>query len=172
MKVLGVVAGPRRGGNTARLVEGVLAGAAESGHETHIYYMSDMDVSPLMHDGEEYVYPEDDFASLMPHIESMGALVLGSPVYYDHVSTRCKLFIDRLYYYGKSHGDEYRALFPGGVKFVPVLSCGWDNPDVYGEVQEWMNKRMTHYWDMKVAGSLKAYGTGSHPVQTDTVLLA
>ena len=42
MKVMGIVAGPRKEGHTARLVEAVLSGAREAGHETEIFYMSDM----------------------------------------------------------------------------------------------------------------------------------
>jgi multimeric flavodoxin WrbA len=171
MKVLGIVAGPRKKGNTARLVEEVISGAESAGHETHIFYMSEMKVNPLDVDEKGYLYPGDDFNKLMPHLESMDALVLGSPIYYDQVSSRAKLFIDRLYYYSGSHGDEFRKLFPDNVKFVSVVTCGWDNPNVYGDVVEWLHGRMTHYWKMKIHGALKAYGTGSEPVRNNSKLL-
>ena len=171
MKVVGIVAGPRKTGNTARLVEEVITGANEAGHETLLFYLSEMDVAPLGADEVGYVYPVDGFSELMPHLESMGALVLGTPIYYDHVSARAKLFIDRLYYYSKSHGDEYRELFPDHVKFVGVFSCGWDNPNVYGEVVDWLNGRMSHYWNMDIVDSLKAYGTGNKPVKDNQNLL-
>lgn len=171
MKVVGIVAGPRKTGNTARLVEEVVSGAKDVGHETLMFYLSEMEVAPLGADEDGYVYPEDGFSELMPHLESMGALVLGTPIYYDHVSARAKIFIDRLYYYSKSHGDEYRTLFPDHVKFVGVFSCGWDNPDVYGEVVDWLNGRMSHYWNMDINDSLKAYGTGNKPVRDNQGLL-
>lgn len=171
MKVIGIVAGPRKTGNTARLVEEVISGASDAGHETLLFYLSEMDIGPLEADMDGYVYPEDDFVELMPHLESMGALVLGSPIYYDHVSARAKLFIDRLYYYSKSHGDEYRKLFPDNVKFISVFSCGWDNPNVYSEVIDWLNERMSHYWRMDIVDSLKAHGTGNKPAKENEVLL-
>ena len=171
MKVLGVVGGPRKTGNTARLVEEVLAGARDSGHETHVFYLSEMELGPLGHDGERYVYPEDGFSSMMPHLEIMGAIVIGTPIYYDHVSSLTKLFMDRLYYYSKSHGDEYRRRFPDGVKCVNVVTCGWDNPNAYEEVLEWMNGRMRNYWRMRILDGLKACGTGNHPVAKDAELL-
>ena len=171
MKVIGIVAGPRKTGNTARIVEEVIHGAKDAGHETMLYYLSEMDVNPLGADENGYVYPDDGFTELMPHLESMGALVLGTPIYYDHVSARAKLFIDRLYYYSRSHGDEYRKLFPDNVKFIGVYSCGWDNPNVYGEVIEWLNGRMSHYWNMDIIGSLKAYGTGNKPAKDNKGLL-
>ena len=171
MKVIGVVGGPRKTGNTARLVEEVLAGAREASHETHIFYLSEMEIGPLDHDGGGYVYPEDDFKSMMPHLETMGGIVLGTPIYYDHVSSRAKLFIDRLYYYSKSHGDEYRRRFPDGVKCVNIVTCGWDNHNAYDEVLEWMDGRMRNYWKMKIVDGLKAYGTGNLPVAENKELL-
>ncbi|HUV33912.1 MAG TPA: flavodoxin family protein, partial [Candidatus Desulfaltia sp.] len=82
MKIIGVVGGPRKTGNTARLVEEVLAGAREAGHETHRFYLGEMEIRPLDHDGGGYVYPEDDFESMMPHLETMGGIVMGTPIYY------------------------------------------------------------------------------------------
>lgn len=171
MKVVGLVAGPRKSGNTASLVEEVIAGARDAGHEVHVFYMGEMQVHPLNADDDGYVYPDDDFVKLMPYLETMGALVLGSPIYYDHVSARAKLFIDRLYYYSGSHGVEYRKRFPNSVKFISVFSCGWDNPNVYGEVVAWLNERMAHYWNMEICGSLKAFGTGSKPVKDNEIIL-
>ena len=171
MKVVGIVASPRKTGNTARLVEEVLSGAMEVGHEAILFYMSEIDISPLNADENGYLYPEDGSFEMMPHLESMGALVLGTPIYYDHVSTRAKLFIDRLYYYCRSHGSEYRERFPENVKFIGVFSYGWNNPNVYGEVVEWLNGRMSHYWDMKIIDSLKAFGTGDKPVKNNLELL-
>ena len=171
MKVLGIVAGPRKAGHTAKLVEETLKGAEEAGHETVLFYLSDLEIKPLDDAEDGYSYPKDGFTELMPHIESMGALVLGTPIYYDHVSSRAKLFIDRLYYYSGSHGEEYRAKFPDGVKFVNAVTCGWDRADVYGEVVKWLNGRMTNYWKMRIHGSLKAHGTGNNPVIENEKLL-
>ncbi len=171
MKVIGIVAGPRRTGNTARLIEEVIAGAEAAGHETHIFYMGEMSIQPLNADETGYVYPDDDFKTLMPYLESMDALVLGTPIYYDHISARTKIFIDRLYYYSTSHGTEYRKLIPDRIKFIGIYACGWDNQNVYGEVVEWLEARMSHYWNMEPAGSLKAYGTGKKPVSENKELL-
>ena len=171
MKVLGIVAGPRRKGNTARLVEEILKGAEEVGHETEIFYMGDMEVKPLTDAKEGYGYPDDDFTEMMPHIESMGAFVFGSPIYYDQVSSRAKLFIDRLYYYSRSHGGEYYERFPKKVKFISAVTCGWDNKDAYNEVVHWLNGRMTNYWKMEIVGSLKAHGSGNKPVRDNKTLL-
>jgi len=171
MKVIGIVGGPRREGNTARLVEEVLAGARENGNETHIFYLGDMEINPLQWDEDGYIYPDDDFTTIMPHLESMGSLILGTPIYYDHVSSRTKLFFDRLYYYSRSHGEEYYLKFPKGVKCVNIIAFGWNNSGAYDEVLDWMNERMTHYWRMEILGNLKSYGTGVNPTKENSELL-
>jgi len=171
MKVIGIVGSPRRAGNTAKLVEEVLAGAREAGHETRVFYLAEMKLGHLGHDGDGYVYPEDDFTSMMPHLETMGALVVGTPIYYDHVSSLTKLFIDRLYYYSKSHGQEYRKRFPDGVKCINIVTCGWDNPNAYDEVLDWVDGRMRNYWRMTVLEGIRATGTGNRPVAETRELL-
>ncbi|MGD2200751.1 MAG: flavodoxin family protein [Candidatus Bathyarchaeota archaeon] len=171
MKVLGIVAGPRRNGHTAKLVEAVLRGAKEAGHDTDIFYLGDMDINPIGAGEDCYIYPEDDMALLYPHLESMGALVLGTPIYYDHVSSRCKLFIDRLHYYSRTHGEEYRRRFPDAVRCVNIITYGWDRADPYDHVLEWMNGRMRGYWGMEVAGNLKAQGTGLRIQEHDPTLI-
>ena len=171
MKVLGVVGSPRREGNTAKLVEAVLLGAKEAGHEAEIFYLSDLEIGPLESEGGKIVYPEDDMVRLHPHLESMGALVLGTPVYYDHVSARTKLFIDRLHYFSRTHGEEYRRRFPDGVKAVPVITYEASNPDRYDYVLDWMKRRLEYYWRMDVVASLKAEDTNKRPVADNEDLL-
>ena len=171
MKVLGIVGSPRHDGHTAKLVESVLAGAISAGHVTDIFYLSDMVISPIQASGGVLEYPEDDMTRLYPHLETMEALLLGTPIYYDHVSSRTKLFIDRLHYYSRTHGEEYRKRFPNGVKAVTVITQGAGNPDRYDYVLEWMKGRLEYYWNMEVVASLKAESTGSDPVEKREKLL-
>jgi multimeric flavodoxin WrbA len=171
LKVLGIVGSPRREGNTARLVEAVLEGAKEAGHHSEIFYLSDLDIGPIKSEDGRLVYPEDDMARLYPHIETMGAIVLGTPIYYDHVSARTKTFMDRLHYYSRTHGEEYRRRFPSGVKCVNVITYEWDEDDAYDDVLDWMKNRMEHYWEMEIVAGLKAEGTGRKPVEKRADLL-
>jgi multimeric flavodoxin WrbA len=164
MKVLGIVGSPKKAGQTAALVEAVLGGTKEAGHDAEIFYLSDLDIGPLGTEGGRITYPEDDMVMLYPHIESMGALVLGSPVYYDHVSSRTKLFIDRLHFYSKTHGDEYRKRFPEGVRAVTAITYAASGLDRYDYILEWINGRLKYYWGMEVVASLKAEATGGKPV--------
>jgi len=172
MKVLGIVGSPHKDGNTGTLVKTVLEGASDKGHEISLFNLVDFKIEPLSSaEGKSVSYPEDDMVRLYPHIETMGAFVLGTPIYYDNVSDRTKVFIDRLHYYSKTHGEEYRSRFPDHVKAVTIITYEWDNPEGYDEVLKWMNQTLEGYWKMKVIGSLKADNTTKRPVKERRNLL-
>ena len=171
MKELGIVGSPRKTGHTVKLVEAVLAGAQEMGHEIIFFHLCDLDIGPLEAENGKILYPDDGMVQLYPHIESIDAFILGSPIYYDHISSRAKLFIDRLHYYSLTHGEEYRKRFPAGVKCVNIITYHWDKVDAYDSVLDWMKERMEHYWKMQVVGNLKAENTRNIPVSERKDLL-
>jgi multimeric flavodoxin WrbA len=171
MNVVGVVGSPKKAGNTALLVEAVLDGAREVGHDTTICYLSEFNISPLTAENDVICYPQDDMGVLYPHIERMDALVLGTPIYYDHISARTKLFIDRLHYYSQTHGQEYYDKFPRNVKLISIITYEWDKTDAYDAVVHWINERMNQYWKMQLVASLKAEGTHKTPVSERYMLL-
>ncbi len=47
MKVVAFVGSPRKGGNTDRLVEEILAGAQDAEHQTAKLYLCDYDLTPI-----------------------------------------------------------------------------------------------------------------------------
>jgi multimeric flavodoxin WrbA len=171
VKILGIVGSPKKAGNTAQLVEAVLEGAREAGHDTTLCYLCDFNIAPLDAENDVIRYPRDDMTKLYPHIESMDVLVLGTPIYYDHVSARTKLFIDRLHYYSITHGSEYHHKFPRDVKLISIITYEWDKPDAYDTVIQWINERMNQYWKMQLIVSLKAEGTHKKPVSERYMLL-
>jgi multimeric flavodoxin WrbA len=95
----------------------------------------------------------------------------GTPIYYDHVSARTKLFIDRLHFYSMTHGQEYHQKFQRNVKFISIVTFEWDKPDAYDAVIHWINERMNQYWKMQLVASLKAEGTHKTPVSERYMLL-
>lgn len=171
MNVLGIVGSPKKAGNTALLVEAVLEGAHDVGHNTTICYLCDFDISPLVARNGDIGYPQDDMIKLYPHLERMEALVLGTPIFYDHVSARTKLFIDRLHYYSITHSQECHRKFPQNVQFISIITYEWDKTDAYDAVIQWLNDRMKQYWKMQLVASLKAEGTHQKPVSERYMLL-
>ncbi len=102
MKIIGVIASPRKEGNTAWIVNKILEGAKEQGAETQAWYFSDLDIEPCRgclccHQGDRGCVIKDDMQKLYVAIEQAGAIVLGSPIYMGQMSAQAKIFTDRLF---------------------------------------------------------------------------
>lgn len=101
MKVLGIVCGPRSGGNTEILVRKALESAEKEGAETEMWTISGKDVNPCDHcqscfaAGECHI--EDDMQSLYPKMVEADGIILGSPVYFWSATAQAKLVMDRTY---------------------------------------------------------------------------
>ena len=181
-RVLGIVASPHNSGNTAILVKEVLKGAEEKGYETDLKCLGDLKINPLAastsdkqsvwgsYSNKPYgvTGPKDGMELIYPSLEKMGVFVLGTPIYFDHVSARAKTFIDRLIYYER---ESTKDRFPKNVRAVIVLTYEWDKPEAYGSVVEWIKHTLEEYFKMKVVASLQAEDTMKNPVASREDLL-
>ncbi len=155
MKVIGINASPRKGGNTQTLVESVLEGAAAKGAETRMVNLREHDIHGCRgcegckkHPGR--CVQKDDLSGLLSELKDYDAIVLGTPVYWFHVSAQFKMLVDRLYCFMESGtdpqtGKEFiRFEFPAGKKFIIVLSRGDADPpqmlpQLYDHLNEWLH---------------------------------
>ncbi len=163
--VLGIAASPHSSGNTATAVRAVLRGAEEAGLSATFRCLSDFNIKPLVAASGKPLGvgdPVDDMVSFYPLLESMAGIVFGTPIYFDHVSARAKIFIDRLISY--SSGDR-KGKLAGGLPAVVVIAYEWDKPDAYDDVGEWIKGRLEHYFHMKVLNVLSIGGTSNAPVE-------
>ncbi len=171
-KVIGIVGSPRHGKNTGTLVERVLEGAKSKGVETELFYISDYRINPCdacdacMQTGE--CVQDDDMRVFYSALREAKALVLGTPIYFDHVSAQTKLLLDRLYLY-TGPNPEHR--FPKGVKSVLVATWEASNPEAYDDVIAWLQGRLSYYFDVETIGVIKASGTVTTPVSQREELL-
>jgi multimeric flavodoxin WrbA len=98
--VAGIVASPRKGKNTDRLVAQVLEGCRSAGAHTRTVYLDDLRIAPCRackeQDGNGCVQV-DGMQELYRILEEADGIVLGTPVYYNTVSAQMKLMIDRCY---------------------------------------------------------------------------
>ena len=108
IKVLGIVGSPRKNGNTDIMVTEALKAAAENDAETEKLYLTDFDLKPCdgcktcFETGECHI--PDDLKKLYNQLKAADALVLGSPVYFHHVTAQMKIFIDRAGYLNLARG--------------------------------------------------------------------
>ena len=164
-QVLGLVGSPRIGLNTSTLVERVLQGAAATGVTTKLVHLNELSIEPCdacngCKDAAQCV-KQDDMQGICDDLEASGALVLGTPIYFDHISAQTKLFLDRLYPY---LGPDMEHRFPKGVK--AVLAAAWEaeGTEAYAEVVNWVRDRLSFYFDIETVGVLTAADTGNQPV--------
>jgi multimeric flavodoxin WrbA len=100
MKIIALVGSPHKAkGNTARLTEIVLKGAAQEGAQAETIYLPGKTVLPCL--GCDYCHKKgsctqkDAFLEIQEKIQAADGLVLGSPNYIFNVSAQLKAFMDR-----------------------------------------------------------------------------
>ena len=133
MKIIGIIASPRKEGNTAWTVNKILEGAGEQGAETQAWYFSDLDIKPCRgclschEEGNRGCIIDDDMQKLYGAIEHADALVLGSPVYMGQMSALAKIFTDRLFAQNSPRFSPHYQENVAKKKLLLVFTQG--NPD-------------------------------------------
>ena len=154
MNVIGINASPRKNANTQTLVEAILAGAEKTGADTRMVNLRELKINGCLgcegckkHLGK--CVQKDDLTTLLQDLTAYDAIVLGTPVYWFHVSAQFKMLVDRLYCFMQHTDPEtgeavIKFEFPAGKKFVFVLSRGDSEPaemlpQLYDHLNEWLN---------------------------------
>ncbi len=157
MKVVAFVSSPRKGGNTDRLVDEILAGAAEVGHEVEKIYLSDYALTPIDSVyGDELEWTDSHQGVADELIDKMVAadgVILGSPVYWFSISGLMKLFIDRWALYQR--GEQRLMDLTPGKKMVVVLAMA-DSESEYVEAVLAPLRYAARWLKMQWAGEIVA----------------
>ena len=112
---------PRKDGNTARLTEAFIEGAAAAGKEISLFRVAGLHIGGCRGCGHCCKKPgnciqNDDMQPILDALSKADALVLTSPVYYFGVTAQLKLAIDRFF-----------ALYKQGMpvkRAVLLMTCG------------------------------------------------
>jgi len=155
VNIIGINASPRKKANTQTLVEKVLQGAAEKGAETRLVNLRDLAINGCL--GCEgckkqlgKCVQKDDLTPLLQELTTYDAIVMGTPVYWFHVTAQFKMLVDRLYSFmafGKNPetgAPTIQSAFPAGKKFIFLISRGDPDPPAlfpqfYDHLDEWFN---------------------------------
>jgi multimeric flavodoxin WrbA len=120
VKVLAINGSPRKKWNTATLLNNVLEGAASQGAETELIHLFDLDYkgciscfSCKLKDGKSYgrCAVKDDLSPVLDKMESVDALILGSPIYFGEVTGATRSFLERLLFPNVVYDAEHSILF-------------------------------------------------------------
>ncbi len=99
MKILGIFASPRKGGNTDLLLEEALKGAEAEGAEVERLRLTDYEIMPCKEclscyrDGNCILI--DDMAKIYPKLLEADVIILASPIFFYGVTAWAKAMIDR-----------------------------------------------------------------------------
>jgi putative NADPH-quinone reductase len=155
MKVLGINASPRKNANTQTLVETVLQGATEKGADTRLVNLRKLTINGCLgcewckkHLG--HCVQKDDLTKLLREMTEVDAVVMGTPVYWYHVTAQFKMLVDRLYSFidlqmNEETGEEaLNSVFPSNKAFLFIVSRGDPEPapmfpHFYDHLNEWLN---------------------------------
>ena len=106
MKLLAIVGSGRTGGNTDRLTDAFLQGAAACGHQTVKFHLGETEVRPCLGcnacAGGGGCVQDDGMRELLPAFLDCDAAVLATPVYFWGFSAQLKAFVDRRYALGEN----------------------------------------------------------------------
>lgn len=123
--VLGIAGSPRRGGNSARLLDTCLAGAEERGASTSTLAIADHDIAPCTGCGacarSGVCVIADEMPALLERLDAASAIVVATPVYFASVPAGLKAFYDRLQpYWSRRYvlGEAMRRYRPGAILLV------------------------------------------------------
>ena len=107
MKILGFNGSPRKNGNSMKLLESAIRGAQDSGAETEIIHLYNLNYkgcrscfackrkSPMYGKG---CAMKDDFTQIMNDMLAADAWIFSSPIYNGHMSSSMSALLERFYF--------------------------------------------------------------------------
>jgi hypothetical protein len=146
--ILGLVGSPRKGKNTDRLVQSVLDGAKDAGAKITKIYLNDLRIKPCQacskHPYPKYCIYNDGMTKLFKLFEKVDGIVLGTPAYYETISSQTKLMIDRCNCLSKKKiTTEGKIKFIRRIRkpkkgiFIWVADCSTDIKPALASIEYW-----------------------------------
>jgi multimeric flavodoxin WrbA len=101
MDIVAIMGSPRKYGNTDQLLDEMIKGAEEKGHNVIKHYISDLDVHPckacgVCMQGKDCVFKDDGF-KVTHQIADAEGLIVSSPIYFGQMTGDLKVLLDRMY---------------------------------------------------------------------------
>ena len=158
MNVLGIVCSPHAPGNTSVVVQQVLAGVEACGGTTKLFTFADLVIRPCdachVCKRTRKCPQQDDMQRIHDALPSADGLVIGSPIYFDHVSAQAKTFLDRLYPYVGPNLEHYYPV--KNARAVTVFTQGHPDPEAYRTVGDWVARVLNFYFDLETVEAVYA----------------
>ncbi len=158
IKILGLVGSPNINGNTAKLVNAILDGAAENGADKVIYNLASLNIKGcdacLRCQESGCCIIDDDMQKLYQEIQTADTVVLGSPVYMWQMTAQTKIFVDRLTAFLKPNFSSRLD----NKKLILVFSQGSSDRDAFKPYFEY-TAGILYYLGFDILDTVIAAGT-------------
>jgi multimeric flavodoxin WrbA len=158
MKILALNGSARKRGNTDILIDQILKGSKEKGHQSEKLYLYDFEILPCRDcrdckKGDYVCTLNDEMKKIYPKMEKADLIIFGTPNYWNGPPAKMKLLIDRMRPFVPSRKLKDK-------KWVVVSPSG-EGPKSSGLLVE-MLRLSCDYLGMKYAGKVlvKAYEKG------------
>ena len=133
MKIIAFNGSPRKEWNTATLLKKALEGAASRGAETELIHLYDLHYKGCIScfackekGGKSYgrCVVSDDLKPIFKKIESVDALIFGSPMYLGNITGEMQSFLERLVFPYLTYTDPPASLFPKKITAGFIYTMG------------------------------------------------
>ena len=106
MKIIALQGSPRVGGNCDVLMDEMIKGAEENGHEVVKYYLEKQDIAACkacMYCAEhDECVRGDDGNKIIDELVAADGVIFATPIYYGQMTAQAKTIIDRFYAIGQN----------------------------------------------------------------------
>ena len=94
MKILAIQASPRKKGNTNRVLDEMIKGCEDNGHEVIKYYVNGLDINPcsgceICAKGKDCRF-DDDGAEIINQLAEGASIIIASPIYFGQMTAQAK----------------------------------------------------------------------------------
>jgi multimeric flavodoxin WrbA len=169
MRVMVINGGPRRAGNTTKVLGWLASDLADGGHDVDAVHLADQEIRGCIscfgckREGTGFnCILKDDGTDLLSRIKAADATVLGAPLYFWEFPAKMKALIDRCFCLAAGYGsDEHRSALDGKALALTV-TCGGPmegNADLIVEAYQ----RIAAFLRAEPVGELVVTGTTHEP---------
>ncbi|MCR5814429.1 MAG: flavodoxin family protein [Desulfovibrio sp.] len=175
MKICALFGGPHKQGNTAHLLEHVLAGAQSRGHICQRFDLVDLDIRPCKgcmackKPKAKGCVQKDDMGLIYEAIAQADLLIFASPLYWWNLAGPLKNAIDRFFALPFAAAKE-QSLF-AGKKLMLVMTSGQPASNDGREGLELILQKMCSFTGMTWVGTVTT-GTNEIPVEQQPEICA
>lgn len=142
-KIYAVNGSPRENGNTAKILQSALDGAASCGAETALIHLGRYQFSGCrscfackLKDGKSYgkCAVNDGITAILDELSRADAIIMGSPIYFGAESGLYRCFLERLFFPYLKYSNPASSIAPKTLEmaFVYTMNVPAEVMDMYG----------------------------------------